>query len=170
MSSHSIHPIHLLNVTESAQLLLTPCPDSDSSALSAALQQFSFNNSPALLTMMTKQELQDKGLAELGKHATISDLQWFHMPIEEGGIPDQAWEDYWQIMQPRFLQLLKSGVNLTLHSKKNTGRTAIVAARIMLGLGFSLDEIVSKVEAIMPDAFNTLVQLQYIQSVAAKSK
>ncbi|MGY5452439.1 phosphatase domain-containing putative toxin [Agarivorans sp. MS3-6] len=162
----SSHPIFAVDVSDNAQLLLTPCPGTKGVDLSTSLQQLCYKNSPALLTMMTKQEMADNQVSDLPKHAVTYDMQWFHLALEDDTVPDQAWEDYFLIVLPRFVQLINSGVSLSLHCKGGSGRTGMVAARIMLALGFELDDAISKIKAVRPNAFTVPAQLEYIQKFA----
>ncbi|WP_432464569.1 MULTISPECIES: phosphatase domain-containing putative toxin [unclassified Agarivorans] len=162
----SSHPIYAVDLSDHAQLLLTPCPGTQGVDLSTSLQQLCYKNSPALLTMMTKQELADMQVSDLPKHAVTYDMQWFHLPIEDDTVPDQAWEEHFQSVLPRFLQLINNGMSLSLHCKGGSGRTGLVAARIMLALGFELEDCIAKIKAVRPNAFSVPAQLEYIQQFA----
>ncbi|WP_427983768.1 tyrosine-protein phosphatase [Agarivorans sp.] len=162
----SSHPIYAVDVSANAQLLLTPCPGTQDADLYSSLQELCHKNSPALITLMTSEELAENQLSELAKHAVTYDMQWFHLPIEDDSVPDEAWEERFQSVLPRFLQLLNNGMNLTIHCKGGSGRTGLLAARIMLALGIELDEAISKIKAVRPNAFSQAVQQQYIQQFA----
>ncbi|MDO6762960.1 protein-tyrosine phosphatase family protein [Agarivorans sp. 1_MG-2023] len=162
----SSHPVFAVDVSDSAQLLLTPCPGTKGVDLSTSLQQLCYKNSPALITMMTKQELADNNLDDLPKHAVTYDMQWFHLPLADDTVPDAAWEEQLQTLLPRFVQLLNNGMNLTIHCKGGSGRTGMLAARIMLAMGFELDDAIAKIKAQRPNAFTVPAQLSYIQQFA----
>ncbi len=162
----SSHPIYAVDVSAQAQLLLTPCPGTKEADLYSSLQELSHKNSPALITLMTSEELAENQLSELPKHAVTYDMQWFHLPLADDTVPDQAWEERFQSALPRFIQLLNNGMNLSIHCKGGSGRTGLVAARIMLALGFELEEAISKIKAVRPNAFSVPAQQAYIQQFA----
>ncbi|WP_163130847.1 dual specificity protein phosphatase family protein [Agarivorans sp. Alg241-V36] len=162
----SSHPIFAVDVSDNAQLLLTPCPGTKGVDLSTSLQQLCYKNSPALITLMTKQELADNDLSDLPKTSVTHDMQWFHLPLADDTVPDEEWEAQFQTLLPRFLQLLNNGMNLTIHCKGGSGRTGLLAARIMLAMGFELDDAISKIKAVRPNAFTVPAQQTYIQQFA----
>jgi protein-tyrosine phosphatase len=49
-----------------------------------------------------------------------------------------------------------------------SGRTGLFAAHLLLEKGWSLDEIISRVQALRPGAFTKQVQVDYIKAVAEK--
>ncbi|WP_026959151.1 dual specificity protein phosphatase family protein [Aliagarivorans taiwanensis] len=162
----SQHPVFPIAITDDAQLLLCPCPGTKDADLSSSLQQLSQANSGAVLTAMTSEELAANGVDAIGKTSVIFDMQWFHLPIEDDTVPGEEWEARFQGFLPRFKQLINSGVNLAIHCKGGSGRTGLIAARLLLEYGVELDEAIARIRTVRPNAFNLEKQQSYIAQFA----
>ncbi|MDZ7810040.1 MAG: phosphatase [Arhodomonas sp.] len=58
----------------------------------------------AVVTLMEVHELERSGVAELpiACRAVLGPHGWFHLPIEDGGVPDADFETAWQALSPAF--------------------------------------------------------------------
>ena len=63
---------------------------------------------------------------------------------------------------------MNQGGKLVLHCMGGSGRTGMLAAHLLLELGWDLDTIKKEVKVLRPGAFTKPVQIEYIDQVAAK--
>ena len=93
-------------------------------------------------------------------------IEYMRMPIPDVGIPDHAWEEQWKLVGPRLCSRLKYGQAVLLHCKGGLGRAGMVAARLLIELGWSADDAISSVRSVRPGAIETFEQEQYVRNLA----
>jgi ADP-ribosyl-[dinitrogen reductase] hydrolase len=93
----------------------------------AAIEAF---GASALVTLMPDSELNSLGVSpnRLRDKASELGLEWYQLPIPDGGIPKQKFEELWVDAGLRLLDLLKAGHNIVIHCKGGLGRTGTIAA------------------------------------------
>jgi protein-tyrosine phosphatase len=159
------HPIYSIPVNDEAALLLTPCPGTKESDLVTALQEIISQNCTALLTLMESHELEEHHVSDIGQQTTTIGMQWFHLPINDETLPDAAFEDKWESIAPRLHQLLDSGNSIAMHCRGGTGRTGLVAARLLVERGMDTEEAMALVRAQRPDALSWPDRQAYIRNI-----
>ncbi|GAA4503523.1 tyrosine-protein phosphatase [Pseudaeromonas paramecii] len=164
--SSSSHPLFELPLAQGGALGLMPCPGTQSLALVAALQQVKAWGAQAVLTLMEPDELVQHGVGELGHQVQALGLTWFHLPIEDDHAPEAAFATAWAQQGPAILALLQGGGKLALHCRGGTGRTGLIAARLLLALGWPEAEAVAAVKALRPKALSLPVHCQWLAQQA----
>ncbi|HEY6528918.1 MAG TPA: hypothetical protein VIZ65_09515 [Cellvibrionaceae bacterium] len=160
------HPFDFLPLENGANLILTPCPGTKGVNLYESLQQLVAAGATAILTLMPKDEMQRNEVNNLPKLSAQLGLQWFHLPIEDDHAPGPLFEDPWRLDKTDIDALLDAGKTIAIHCKGGTGRTGLVAVRILLERGVKLDDAITRVRAIRSNALRIPIQLDYIASVA----
>lgn len=91
----------------------------------------------ALVTLMESHELTRFRVpeSEFEKRTAEAGLEWHHLPIVDGGVPDAVFEDRWVYSGLRLRMLLASGKNIVIHCRGGLGRTGIIAARLLVEFG-----------------------------------
>lgn len=163
-----VHPITDLNLPNGAVLGLMPCPGVKAPPLEQALVDIQAWGADAVLTLMEPEELARHGVAELGERVQALGLRWFHLPIEDDHAPEAAFEQAWARQQAAILALLRQGGKLALHCKGGSGRTGLVATRLLLALGWELKPAMATVKALRPNALSLPVHQQWIADQAAR--
>lgn len=158
------HPIYSIAVGDDAALLLTPCPGTKESDLVTSLQEIISQNCAALLTLMEPHELEANNVSDIGQQATTIGMQWFHLPINDETLPTADFEEKWQIISPRIHQLLDTGHNVAMHCRGGTGRTGLVAARLLVERGMAPDEAMALVREQRPNALSWPDRQAYIRN------
>ncbi len=161
------HPTWELLVTgTNGALVLTPCPGTQGVELTASLEQLKLQGVTAIVTALNYEELESKGVAELGVEAQRLGMQWFYLPIEDDCAPDGDFLQQWQSASPLLQQVILNGEKVAMHCMGGSGRTGLLAAHLLLDLGWDLDVIKERVKALRPGAFSKQVQIDYIDDVA----
>jgi protein-tyrosine phosphatase len=163
------HPTWKLPVDKSA-LVLMPCPGTKSVDLQRSLQQLKSDGVVAIVTAISPEEMKSQHVEQLGELTEQLGMTWFHLPIEDDCAPSEAFESAWKQASPQIAELMGSNTKVALHCMGGSGRTGLLAARVLLDKGWALPDIISNVRELRPGAFQKPVQKSYIEQVAATSK
>ncbi len=155
------HPSWSLSV-QSGALLLTPCPGTQGVALSESLSQLKASGATAVITLMTEAELSHEGLQGFSSAVQAAGLDWFHLPVPDDDLPGADFDLAWHACGVELLQRLQSGDTLALHCKGGSGRTGLVAAKLMLAAGVTAEDAITAIQALRPKAFSHPAQRSYI--------
>ena len=156
------HPFWNLALPQ-GKLLLTPCPGTLSTPLPTALEQLKEQGAATLITLITPHEMKEKNLDGFADAVATAGLEWLHLPITDDDSPKDPFEENWQRALPKLEQQLNVGSAIAIHCMGGSGRTGIVAARLMLDQGIELDDAITQIQALRPKAFSFPVQREYIQ-------
>ena len=99
-------------------------------------------------------------LKKLRSGARARGIELHHLPIEDVSVPDRGFEMRWLHAGARARYLLERGERVLVHCKGGLGRSGLVAARIMVELGYSAGEAIDAVRAARKGAIETLAQEQ----------
>ncbi|MEJ2763768.1 cyclin-dependent kinase inhibitor 3 family protein [Photobacterium sp. MCCC 1A19761] len=159
----TVHPYWTLPLAGSGQLILTPCPGTKETPLKAALQQLKDAGATAVLTALEPGDLADDGLTALAQACESLGLKWFHLPIEDDCAPGDAFDANWPQANREAQAMLYQGESLAIHCMGGSGRTGLIAARLMLARGVALDTAIAQIQALRPGAFTRQAHLDYIR-------
>jgi protein-tyrosine phosphatase len=160
------HPFDILPLQDGANLIFTPCPGTKGVDLQSSLQQLAAAGTTAILTLMPKDEMQRSAVVDLPQLCEHSGLEWFHLPIEDDHAPERAFEEAWQSAKTKIHLLLDAGKTIAIHCKGGTGRTGLVAARILLERGIPLNNVIAHVKTARPNALQIQAHQKYIAEIA----
>ncbi|MBQ1783761.1 MAG: dual specificity protein phosphatase family protein [Gammaproteobacteria bacterium] len=159
-----LSPLALAN---GATLAFHPCPGKDGAA-EADLQVLLTSGAAAVVSLVNDEELAMLGVADLGERLQAAGIRWFHLPIEDDHAPDAAFEQAWLSAGPAIHALLEQGSLVTIHCRGGTGRTGLIAARLLLERGMSLADASAAVKALRPKALGLPVHIAYIEALVAR--
>ncbi|MUK76342.1 phosphatase [Aliivibrio fischeri] len=163
------HPTWELPVTgTNGTLILTPCPGTKGVDLIASLEQLKAQGVEAVATALSLDELTEKGVGALGEEVQRLGMKWFYLPIEDDCAPGDEFAEQWATATSELQQVLVNNDKVAMHCMGGSGRTGLLAAHLLLDLGWDLDVIKQQVQALRPGAFTKLVQIEYIDAVADK--
>ena len=119
----------------------------------------------ALVTLMEAFELDDvevppNALASLTKKMGI---EWHHLPIDDVSVPDEDFDELWEYSGARLRMHLAKGRCAVIHCRGGLGRTGLVAARLLVELGYKPDQAIDEVRRARPGAIETTEQEQYVK-------
>ena len=144
------------------KLALNPAPGLDNPIADdvAALKDVGV---AAVLTTLTADELHKFELDALGPMVEAADLAWFHLPVQDKSLPTAAFDALWLEAQPRLKTLLEAGKRVSIHCRGGTGRTGLVATKLLLSCGADFDTAIEAVRAARPGALSAEAQLDYLR-------
>ncbi|SDS38069.1 phosphatase domain-containing putative toxin [Pseudomonas oryzae] len=147
------HPYDILGVPGcSGRLIFTPCPGSKDTSVADALDTLRAAGAEALITLMPAVELEQNQAAELPALCAARDLEWFHLPVADEQVPLADFDSAWTQARERIAGLLGAGRSIAIHCKGGSGRTGLIAARILIDRGLPRVEAVAMVQALRPKA------------------
>lgn len=118
----------------------------------------------ALVTLMPDSELHSLGVSprQLRDKSSSLGVEWIQLPIPDGGIPEEGFEDLWTNAGSRLRSMLKAGQNIVIHCKGGLGRTGTVAARLLTEFGVDPKTAIETVRKARLGAIENDLQEQYI--------
>jgi protein-tyrosine phosphatase len=147
------HPYDILDVPGcSGRLIFTPCPGSKETSVAEALDTLQAAGAEALITLMPATELERNQASELPALCATRDLPWFHLPVADEQVPLLDFDDAWTLARAPIARLLDEGRSIAIHCKGGSGRTGLIAARILIDRGLPRSEAVALVQALRPKA------------------
>lgn len=147
------HPLDVLDVPgRSGRLIFTPCPGTRETSIAEALDSLQAAGAEALVTLMPAEELALNQAAHLPELCAARALEWFHLPVADEQVPLEDFQHAWEQCRARIAELLEGGRSVAIHCKGGSGRTGLIAARILIDLGVPREAAVSQVQALRPKA------------------
>ena len=92
-------------------------------------------------------------------------MAFHHLPIVDGGTPDQIWVRQWQDEGPKIHQVLAHGNTIAIHCRGGFGRTGTLAAQILVELGTSPETAIRLVRDARSGTIETKGQENYIRAL-----
>jgi ADP-ribosyl-[dinitrogen reductase] hydrolase len=90
-------------------------------------------------------------------------MLWFHLPIVDGSIPSQKFEQKWEFDDgKKLLSMLRRKLDVLVHCRGGLGRAGTIAARLLVELGMEPKKAIESVRAARPDAIETPEQMRYV--------
>ncbi|EWC39915.1 protein phosphatase [Pseudomonas stutzeri] len=158
------HPYDVLDVPGStARLILTPCPGSKATSVGEALATLQAAGAEALITLMPSEELVRNEVAQLSQLCTERDLEWLHLPVADEQVPLDDFDQAWAQSVTRINELLDAGKSIAIHCKGGSGRTGLIAARILIERQVSREAAIASVQALRPRAIQHPAHVGWIE-------
>ncbi|MCE7556780.1 cyclin-dependent kinase inhibitor 3 family protein [Aliivibrio fischeri] len=163
------HPTWELPVSDNGSaLVLTPCPGTKGVDLVTSLEQLKAQGVTTIVTALSFDELKEKGVETLGEQTEHLGMRWIQLVIEDDCAPDADFLEQWKQVSASLTSEVNQGDKIAMHCMGGSGRTGLLAAHLLLDLGWDLDVIKQQVQALRPGAFTKPVQIEYIDAVAGK--
>lgn len=119
-------------------------------------------NAAAVVTLVEPLELIRLGISALGAEVRRRHMAWRHWPIQDFGVPDEAFEAAWPERSLALRSLLACGGRVLIHCMGGLGRAGMVSARLLVETGMDADRAVSMVRAARPGAIETREQMAWV--------
>lgn len=123
------------------------------------------NDIDVVVSLLTKQEQRELDLTQEDKESTKRGIEWIHFPIPDRSVPSS-----WQEMQGLVDQisvLVTQGKNVGIHCRQGIGRSALLAASLLVNAGIQADRAFQQIEKTrgvpVPD---TPEQRQWVEKFA----
>lgn len=159
----SNHPYDVLDVPGSAaQLIFTPCPGSKGTSVDEALATLRAAGAEALITLMPAEELARNEATQLPQLCAERELEWFHLPVADEQVPLEDFDQAWEQSAARINELLDVGKRIAIHCKGGSGRTGLIAARILINREVPRETAIASVQVLRPKAIQHPAHLGWI--------
>ena len=122
-----------------------------------------------VVTLIEAHEFALLGIPTLGGEVAALGMTWHHLPIRDVDVPDARFETAWQAVGPVLHRSLDAGERILVHCRGGLGRTALVAARILIERGCMPREAIHRVRAVRPHAIETSAQERYVLQMGEDS-
>jgi ADP-ribosyl-[dinitrogen reductase] hydrolase len=125
----------------------------------------------AVVTLLESHEFELLRVERLGEEVSRRDMEWFHLPIVDTRIPDNDFEQKWEIAGEKLRSILRDGSDLVVHCRGGLGRAGTIAARLLIELGVEPEEAIERVRAARGSgAIENDRQEMYVLSLGADRK
>jgi hypothetical protein len=117
---------------------------------------------PALvITLTTMAEMVAEGAQNLGQDMQDRGSRWFHLPVEDMGIPDERITEEWDTASRVALSALRGGGRVLVHCMGGCGRSGMIALRLMIEAGEQPAAALDRLRHVRPCAVETEAQLDW---------
>jgi ADP-ribosyl-[dinitrogen reductase] hydrolase len=120
----------------------------------------------AVVTLLEDAEMEKLGVRGLGDAVARNGMQWVHLPIPDGSIPDAAFAEKWKTAGAHLEAIVRAGGRVLVHCRGGLGRSGTIAARMLVELGATPDDAIARVRAARPGAIETEEQERYVRGLA----
>jgi ADP-ribosyl-[dinitrogen reductase] hydrolase len=182
MKTSASHPLQIAVVSagsEFGRVGLTLCPGKyDPQAMSGAwdrdlacdLDTIRNWGAAAVVTLLEPKELTLLRVERLGEEVLRRNMLWFHLPIEDVSIPDERFEQEWDIFGEELRSILRRESDVLVHCRGGLGRAGTIAARLLVELGMEPAKAIESVRAVRPGAIETSDQKKFVLGIRATRK
>lgn len=147
------HPYDVLDIPQRpGRLIFTPCPGTRGVSLNEALASLKAAGAQAVITLMPAAELAANNAAALPAVCAEHGLVWLHLPVADEHVPLADFDAAWDRYHGEIIAQLDADATLAIHCKGGSGRTGLIAARILIDLGIDRETAVRQVQALRPKA------------------
>jgi ADP-ribosyl-[dinitrogen reductase] hydrolase len=124
----------------------------------------------AVVTLLEPKELMLLGVEGLGLEVSRRNMLWFHLPIVDVSIPNEKFEQEWDVAGEKLRSILRRKLDVLVHCRGGLGRAGTIAARLLVELGMDPKKAIASVRAARPGAIETSDQEEYVLSVGTAQK
>lgn len=157
-----MHPFDILTLNNGAKLIFTPCPGTKEISVADSLKSFKEAGAQAVITMMPMAELIENQADTIPSLCTELGMGWHHLPVEDGCAPETPFAQAFATQKAILLGLIESGATMVIHCHGGSGRTGLMAAILMLELGYAPAQVKAQIQYIRPKALMSPVQVNYL--------
>lgn len=122
-----------------------------------------------IVTLLELREIAALGIATLPGSILSKEMLWLHLPMGNNVLPEEGFEEKWRSAREKLLQCLQQGERILIHCKEGIGRSALVAARLLIEAGIDPEKAISAVRKARPGSLMLYSQEKYCHALAAAS-
>ena len=119
----------------------------------------------AVVTLVEPKELTLLRVERLGEEVLRRGMLWFHLPIVDVSIPDEAFERQWDVSGLEIRILLRGGRDVLVHCRGGLGRAGTIGARLLIELDMERAAAIRQLRAARPYAIETREQGKYVVGI-----
>jgi protein-tyrosine phosphatase len=157
------HPYDVLSISEvRGKLIFTPCPGTKGTSLVDALAALKQAGAHGVISLMPQAELDVNDASQIAEQCKALGLAWYHLPVADEQVPLEDFDRKWREAKTPILEQLKAGSSLAIHCKGGSGRTGLIAARILIETGISREAAIAQVRTLRPKAIQHPAHVNWI--------
>jgi len=115
----------------------------------------------AIVSLIEEHEFSLLGVPDFEAQVS-STFRWLWLPIPDGGVPDDEFEERWTDAGPELHGRLAAGERVLVHCRAGLGRTGLIASRLLVEAGMTPLQALNAVRRARPGTVQTLPQEQYV--------
>lgn len=162
------HPFDPLDIPGlPGRLIFTPCPGTRGASLQESLATLQQAGATGVISLMPQAELEVNDAGRIAAQCQALGLDWHHLPVADEQAPRADFDAAWQQASGPILAALRAGQSLAIHCKGGSGRTGLIAARILIEAGVPLEPAIARVQALRPKAIRHPAHLAWINACEA---
>lgn len=115
-----------------------------------------------VVTLVEKHELISLKVPILGDEIRRQNMEWLHLPIPDVSVPGPKFERKWANQGPRLHLRLRDGFDVLVHCKGGLGRAGMIAARLLVEVGWNPRDAIQAVRTVRPGAIETSQQVEHV--------
>jgi ADP-ribosyl-[dinitrogen reductase] hydrolase len=125
-----------------------------------------------LITLMERDELADAALElnALERAVTARGIKWLHLPIVDFHAPSAEFETAWQQHAADLRDIVQRGGRVVAHCRGGRGRSGLVAARLLIELGWEPEAAMTGIRSANPKAIETPAQEADVRGYKPKTR
>jgi ADP-ribosyl-[dinitrogen reductase] hydrolase len=124
----------------------------------------------AVVTLLEPKEVTLLRVERLGEEVLRRNMRWFHLPIVDVSVPDEQFEQEWDIAGEELRSMLRRQLDVLVHCRGGLGRAGTIAARLLVELGMEPKEAIASVHAVRPGAIETNDQEDFVLGICTARK
>lgn len=120
-----------------------------------------------IVSVMEQHEFERFNVPSLGTEVEARSMAWHHLPVPDGGVPDNNFERRWAYHGHVLRQALLAGERVLIHCRGGLGRTGLLASRLLVEFGEDPGEAMERVRAARVGSVETVGQEAYVEAQLA---
>ena len=124
----------------------------------------------AVVTLLEPKELTLLRVERLGEEVLRRNMRWFHIPIVDVSVPDERFEQVWDVVGEELRSMLRRRLEVLVHCRGGLGRAGTIAARLLVELGMEPMKAIASVRAARPGAIETSDQEKFVLGIGTARK
>ena len=119
-----------------------------------------------VVTLLEPHEFEMLGVARLPQAIEDLGMQWHHLPITDGGIPDARALTIWNDLRHELATRVWEGENVVVHCRGGLGRAGMITTSLLSTLlpHIPTDLLICHVRNVRPGAIETQEQERWVSS------
>lgn len=118
-------------------------------------------NPSLVLSMTTKQEMEQKGAGDLGTDLSAAGVAWSHLPVPDFGAPPEETAKRWQKCALNAHHIIAKGGRVLAHCHGGCGRSGMALLRLMAEAGEEPKTALARLRVVRPCAVETDAQFNW---------
>jgi ADP-ribosyl-[dinitrogen reductase] hydrolase len=106
----------------------------------------------AVVSVLEEHEMGWLQVPHLGEEIERHGMEWLLLPVKDGNVPDEAAEQVWSEHGPRIRAMVEDGRRVLFHCRAGRGRSGMMAARVLIELGWGADAAIAEVRRVRQGA------------------